>query len=116
MTFELTPIKHTDYWILQFTGRLDTQSSMALEQSFQQLLLQLPPRLILDMTSLDYIASAGLRMILLTLKQAKQQSTEVTICGLQESVAHIFRISGFLSLVQVLDGLNEAITAMISSD
>ena len=101
MTFALNPIQHPHYWILEFTGRLDTQASMALEQNFQSLLQALPPHTILDLSALDYIASAGLRMILLALKQAKQQNCAISMCGLQESVAQVLHISGFLNLLTV---------------
>lgn len=112
MAFELTPIQHPNHWVLQFTGRLDTQASMALEQSFQQLLTQLPAQLVLDFSALDYIASAGLRMVLLALKQSKKQNTETVMCGLQASVAHVLQVSGFLNLVVVYDTCDAAIQAL----
>ena len=112
MNFSLNTIQKNHYCVLQFTGRLDTQASIALEQNFQSLLQVLPPYTILDLSQLDYIASAGLRMILLTLKQAKSQNSSVSMCGLQDHVRQVLHISGFLNLMTVYTNLEETLSQL----
>lgn len=112
MAFELTHTIDAQNMVLQFTGRLDTQASVDTEAQLLNLLAQAPKRVILDMSALEYIASAGLRIVLLALKHAKQHQQAVALAGLQESIKHIFQISGFLNLVQNYDSSEQALTAL----
>src|SRR5699024_10279669 len=64
---------------------------------------------ILDLSGLDYISSAGLRVILLLAKRLKQQSGQLLLCGMQPQVREVFDISGFLAILSVVDDRNTAL-------
>ena len=66
--------------------------------------------LILDFAGLDYISSAGLRMVLVVAKRLKQESGLLVLCGMQPHVREVFDISGFLAILNVEPTRSEALT------
>lgn len=58
-------------------------------------------RVVIDFAALDYISSAGLRVVLMTAKRAKQGKGTLVLCGLQPHVKEVFEISGFLKILEV---------------
>ncbi|HEY9571873.1 MAG TPA: STAS domain-containing protein [Pusillimonas sp.] len=58
---------------------------------------------ILDLGQLDYISSAGLRVVLMLAKRLKQNSGQLVLCSLQPQVHEVFDISGFLAILTVVD-------------
>src|SRR5690606_561953 len=58
-------------------------------------------RVVLDLGRLDYISSAGLRVVLLVAKQLRQVQGELVLCELKPHVREVFEISGFLTIFPV---------------
>lgn len=78
---------------LALTGRLDTVTAPELEKAIAALLPQIDS-LVLDMASLEYISSAGLRVILKTYK-ALASKGGLKLTGVREAVQEVFDITGF---------------------
>lgn len=78
---------------LALTGRLDTVTAPELEKAIAALLPQIDS-LVLDMSSLEYISSAGLRVILKAYK-ALAPKNGLKLTGVQEAVKEVFDITGF---------------------
>lgn len=98
--------------ILTLNGRLDSATSNGLEKSLQAL-FQLPGcRLVMDFAALDYISSAGLRVVLMAAKRAKQEQGRLVLCGLQPHVQQVFEISGFLKILEVVAERQAALTQL----
>ena len=83
---------------LAFKGRLDTSSAIQAEQAVRGSLGAGDKNLILDLTDMDYISSAGLRVLLLANKYLKQKAGDLALCGLQPNVLEVLNISGFTPL------------------
>ena len=66
-------------------------------------------RLVFDFTSLDYISSAGLRVVLLAGKKLRASKGKMVLVGLQDMVREVFEMSGFLALFAVAPTLEEGI-------
>jgi anti-anti-sigma factor len=78
-------------------GRLDaTQCEAAL-----RFLNALPEPLIIDLARLDYIASAGLRVLLLTQKRAKGSGAAIRLINLRPQIHDIFRYAGFDRIIDM---------------
>lgn len=69
-------------------------------------------RLVLDMTGLDYISSAGLRSLLSAAKKLKAVGGKIVLCGLGGTVAEVFSMSGFMAIFTVVATPAEALSAM----
>ncbi len=71
-------------------------------------------RLLIDMKDLEYISSAGLRVLLLGAKGMKARNGELLLCGLRENVKEVFDISGFTALFKIFPSESEALASVAS--
>ena len=71
--------------------------------------------IILDLSHLEYVSSAGLRCFMLASRQAKAQSGRIFVAALQPMVREIFEISHFNLVFQVFPSIREALGA-VSAD
>ena len=81
------------------SGRLDTTTAPELEKSLQESLDDVD-ELVMDMAGLEYISSAGLRVLLTAQKtMVKRGGMKVThVC---EAVMEVFEVTGFLDILTV---------------
>lgn len=98
------------YKILKCQGRLDSSSAPTFESDLAGFIESGHDQLILDFTNLDYIASAGLRVVLATAKRLKAKETgKFGLCGLNENVTEVFEVSGFTSILKIFKDQKTAI-------
>src|SRR5204862_7913597 len=71
--------------------------------------------IVLDLSPLDYVSSAGLRCFMLASRQAKSQRGKIFVASLQPLVKEIFEISHFNLVFQVFPSVREALAA-VSTD
>ena len=95
--------------VLAFEGRLDTGTSPDAQQRLTRLIEEGQNRLLVNFEKLDYISSAGLRVLLATAKQLKGIDGELRICSLNEVVMEVFDISGFTTIFKVFGNEAEAL-------
>ena len=81
------------------TGRLDTTTAPQLEA---ELKASLPgvEHLVLDFAALDYLSSAGLRVLLAAQKQMNKQG-DMVLCHVNETIAEIFDVTGFSDILTI---------------
>ena len=97
MTIEIK--KNVDELVLEITGRVDTITAPALEKTINEN-LEGVKTLILDLKSLEYISSAGLRVLLSTQKKLQQKGT-MKLKNVREEVMEVFEITGFVDILTV---------------
>ena len=68
--------------------------------------------IVLDLSGLEYVSSAGLRCFMLASRQAKAQSGRIFVAALQPMVREIFEISHFNLVFQVFPSIREALGAV----
>ena len=68
--------------------------------------------IVLDLSGLEYVSSAGLRCFMLASRQAKAQSGRIFVAALQPMVREIFEISHFNLVFQVFPTVREALGAV----
>ena len=85
-------------------------SDVSIRDVLDQLREQGAKKILLDMTKLDFISSAGLRVLLATAQELKQDGGDLRVCSLNESVKEVFDLSGFSDLLMVLDDETEALS------
>lgn len=84
---------------LRVEGRLDTTTAPQLEKELGGALAGVS-RLVLDLEKLEYISSAGLRVLLSTLKIMNKQG-EMCLTGVTESVREVLDITGFSDILTI---------------
>ena len=85
---------------LTLEGRLDTVTAPELEQVIQEMLPGLT-ELNLDLTELEYISSAGLR-VLLSAQKAMNRQGRMTVTHVNETIMEIFDVTGFSDILTIL--------------
>jgi anti-anti-sigma factor len=69
-------------------------------------------RLVLDLTGVDYISSAGLRCFMLAEKQARAQGGTIVVAAMQPVVKEIFEISRFTLVFETFATVREALAKL----
>ncbi|MFO7816253.1 MAG: STAS domain-containing protein [Thermodesulfobacteriota bacterium] len=95
--------------LLKAWGRMDATTSAEFEQKCDELIKNNAKNIIVDLSGLEYISSAGLRSILAVGKKLKNEGGNFAFCNLQGMVKEVFDISGFGSIFPVHDTLEEAL-------
>ena len=80
-------------------GRLDTQTAPELEAALDAVSGGLK-ELTFDMTGLEYVSSAGLRVILKAQKVMNTQGS-MKLIGVSDSIMDVFDITGFLDILTI---------------
>ena len=81
------------------TGRLDTTTAPQLEAEFKQNINGVE-KLVLDFASLEYLSSAGLRVLLAAQKVMNKQG-EMVVRNVNETISEIFEVTGFSDVLTI---------------
>jgi anti-anti-sigma factor len=100
-----------DIHIVSITGSLDSTTSPEAQKSLDAVLAS-AKKVLLDFSQLDYISSAGLRVLLGAAKRLRASAGTLGMFGLNQSVREVFEISGFSSILPVYQSEAEAVGAM----
>ena len=87
--------------IVRISGNLDTQSYSDAQANLMELIDEGTKKILVNFEELDYISSAGLRILLVVAKKLTSSGGELRICCLNESVKEVFDISGFSGIFHV---------------
>jgi stage II sporulation protein AA (anti-sigma F factor antagonist) len=90
-------------------GRIDTTTAPLLEAHLIALLTAGERRLVVDFSGVDYISSAGLRVLLLLARRVQQADGRLGLCAMGEAVRQVFQLAGFLPLFTVCDSREAAV-------
>jgi anti-sigma B factor antagonist len=98
-----------DVTIVTIEGRLDANTSTALETRFVELTEQGGRKFVFDLHGLEYVSSAGLRSLLLAAKKTKALQGKLALAGMNESVREVFDMSGFSAIFSICGTEAEAV-------
>jgi len=101
-----------DALILCPSGRLDGTTAPEFETVLLGRIGDGRTRLVIDFGDLDYISSAGLRILLMAAKRIKQSEGRMVLCAVKAHILEVFEISGFLSIFAIADGRDEALATV----
>ena len=90
-------------------GRLDADSSPEAEKVVKDILEGQTDRILFDLGALEYLSSAGLRVLLSATKEMGRREGKIVLCALNEFVKEIFEVSGFQSLISIADSVESGI-------
>ena len=85
--------------MISLEGRLDTITAVELEQAIKESLGGIK-ELTLDLEKLDYISSAGLRVLLATQKRMNNQGT-MKLIHVGDVVMEVFEVTGFTDILTI---------------
>ena len=95
---QITSDKNADVLTVSIQGSVDTVTAPELD-NFLQANQQNIQTLILDFSAVDYISSAGLRVIMMANQNMEDCDGTLKICNVNEDVMEVFEMTGFDSLL-----------------
>jgi anti-sigma B factor antagonist len=101
--------------VLQVSGRLDQDTCDAFRGELMKHIesaVKDGGGVVLDLSGMEYVSSAGLRCFMLASRQAKTHNARIFVAALQPMVKEIFEISHFNLVFQVFPTVREALEAL----
>ena len=89
-----------DKLVLALEGRLDTTTAPQLENELKVSLYDIK-ELTLDMENLEYLSSAGLRVLLAAQKHMQKQQGNMVIVNVNEIIMEVFEVTGFVDIITI---------------
>jgi anti-sigma B factor antagonist len=102
MAFNATLTSHDTIAQIQLSGELDANAAPQFKEAVDQAIAQQPQRLVLMMQELEYMASAGLR-VLIYAKQKTGSEIDIYMVGTQEMVLDTLQKTGFDQSVYMVE-------------
>ena len=96
-------------------GRIDTQAATEMDQALQTAVSGGSYKIVVDMSAVDYISSAGLRSLAAVLVKSRAEGGDMKLAGLNTRVTRVFNIIGFDLLMSIHDTPEAAIADFSSS-
>lgn len=99
-----------DVLILKMTGRLDAISSPSSERKVFDFINKGQIKLLLNFSGIDYLSSAGMRMLLSIAKKLKVLSGKLIVCSITPNVMDVLKMSGFDHVLEITKTEAEALS------
>jgi anti-sigma B factor antagonist len=91
-----------DFTIVDVKGRIDSASAKALADKLTSLTEAGRSRLVVDLGQVDYISSAGFRVLLVAARLAEGANGTLSLCRLSPEVQKLFELAAFTDLFEIL--------------
>jgi anti-anti-sigma factor len=95
--------------ILRIDGRLDAATAPILDRKINGLIDEHHYQLLLDFAKIDYLSSAGMRVLLAATQKLKAKNGALVLFSLSEDVAEIIKMAGFEKIMAICADEKEAL-------
>lgn len=109
---EVNETSEGDVIVVTVRGRLDSTTAAGFAQRLSQALDEPRRRLLIDFSQLEYISSAGFRVLLVAARRATETDGAIALAGVAGKVRQLFDLGGFLDLFQICGTRAEGIAAL----
>lgn len=106
---ELLQEIHVETTVVSISGRLDGVTCAEAEKTLAHAVAAAGRGLVMNLSELKYVSSAGLRVVLMTAKQLQAVQKTFVVCGLKSPVKDVFEISGFCKIFRIADTVTDAL-------
>lgn len=100
---EVSTRDHDDWLILEAEGRIDSKTAKSFETALLTPIKEGRQEVIVDFARLDYISSAGLRVLLMAAKRLRGPDKAFRLCGLNANILQVLQVSGFDRMLSIHD-------------
>jgi len=112
---QVIAVRHADVLVVAVTGRIDYMNAEDFKSALQPHLANCAAggdRVVLDLSQLEYVSSAGLRVLMIAAKDVRAKKGTLVAVLLQPVVREIFEISRFTLVFDVFDSVQDALRAI----
>jgi stage II sporulation protein AA (anti-sigma F factor antagonist) len=110
MALEMTTLQDT--LVVMMPQRLDANNAPGVESDLRTFLSGSPKKMVLDFSETEYIASAGLKVILVITRDFMKTGGRVALVELRQTVRKVFEMAGFTNIFMICISREEAIQKM----
>ena len=111
---ELNNQKLGDVNVVSIGGSIDALTAGEVQQYFDQLTGRGEKSVLIDLARVDFMSSAGLRVIMAISKDVRQRGGDLRIAAAQPSVEKMLKISGFTSILKSFPSVDLAVQSFQS--
>jgi len=97
--------------VIVLDGSLDSGTAPAVQEDLRELIPE-RGRVLLDLSRMSYMSSAGLRVLLLAYRQARGNGARVALAGIPPEVHSVMAATGFLDFFTVTDAVDDGVEAL----
>lgn len=112
MTLEISKKSEGTATILYLSGRVDSTSADQLSEYLSGAVTPETDKLVVDLSGLMFITSAGFRSLLLAHREAEVAKCSFALSGVRDDMEALFNVTGFSRLFKIFSNADEAITAL----
>lgn len=98
-----------EHLVIAVSGRLDANSASSLEEECNDVIAAGHLQLILDFNKLEYISSAGLRVLLSVTRKLKTSGGCLSLCAVEGLVKEVISMAGFDGFLTIYTNLDKAL-------
>jgi anti-anti-sigma factor len=109
---EINEVRQGEVVVLSPSGRITNDTSAAFQARLLACVGLADGAVLVDLSGVEYISSAGLRALMMASKQSKETGARLAVAGLTPVVKEIFEISRFSHVVQVFETVSKAVAAL----
>lgn len=108
---DINEYSNNNVHVMAISGRLDSNTSKQFEDVISERMKE-KSALVVDLEHVDYVSSAGLRVLLKAAKIAKSHQHSLALAGLKSQVQEVFDISGFTAIFNIHPNCKAACDAL----
>ncbi len=105
-----------DVIIAVMVQRFDAYTANDVEMAFRDLITKGTKKIVCDFSQTDYVASAGLRVLLSSAKSLQKSGGQILLVSMKPYVQEVFEISGFAQIFKIFASQKEALQILNQSD
>lgn len=106
---EISESLQNNHLVIAPSGRLDSVNAPILDKKLSSVIERGDIRLVIDLTTLEYISSIGLSTLLSAAKKIKRMDGRIVLAGMNDRVRMIMEISGFNRLFVIFPNVEAAV-------
>jgi anti-sigma B factor antagonist len=103
------PEDNADVSVLSVQGYVDTTTSAELEESLKRLLKKGRFNIVIDLSGVNYISSAGWGIFISEIKSIRENGGDLRLAGMIGDVYEVFELLEFQTILQSFDTIDEAV-------
>ncbi|HSF20686.1 MAG TPA: STAS domain-containing protein [Burkholderiales bacterium] len=112
---QVSAVRYADVLVVAVKGRIDYMNAEEFKTALLPHLVNCAPgrdQVVLDLSRLEYVSSAGLRVLMIAAKEVRPRKGRLVAVSLQPVVREIFEISRFTLVFDLFDSVQDALRAL----
>lgn len=94
--------------IITISGSVDSKTAGGLQEKIMGKVAE-TNNAMLDLTNVEFVSSAGLRVLLMVYRQIKSKSGKVILVGVSEEIRDVMSMTGFINFFEIADTIDNAL-------